>query len=585
MGKGGRDARRSGPELPISTPPSAGGAGTGPGLLAAAAAGLAVHLWLGWGLIRASAPTYDEPVHLASGYNDLITGAYRLNAVNHPPFGEMWAAVPLAFMNPTAFFQHPYLAQRRVYNFADHFLYKNRLAPEAMLNAARAWTLVTWSLAFGIGVIAWAVRMDAAPGGLAAAFLFAFCVPLFSNSALVTTDSPSAACFFLAFFFLSRPQRSHRDWILAGVATGLSMATKFNMVVILPLAGVMLATERRLAARGFPAPPMRASGPLLGLAAMVFALAAVYRFAALPRYFEGLKAINELLAQGRSSFLMGRHSTLGTLLYFPAALAIKTPLVLLGLGFLGLARWLKSPDVQRFWAAAPAVAYFLAVCFSKTQIGYRHLLPAYPFLVVMAASGAAFLWGRGGGGRGLCAVLGAWLAVSVARVHPHHLAYFNEAAGGPSRGYRYLVDSNLDWGQGLQELAAQLREIGNPPIFLSYFGVADPSYYGIRHQPFAWITNVDRREGIVPESVRFQRVLVAISATNLQAAYFVEKDLFGWLKARPPLAVAAHSIFLYDLTGDEPAVRHLASLLEAEGQSGAARRLLVQYANGGKRPH
>ncbi len=554
---------------------------------AAGAGALAVHVWLGWGLIRASAPTFDEPVHLAAGYNDLLTGAYRLNALNHPPFGEMWAAVPLAFMKPTAFFQHPLLAQRRVYNFGDLFLYKNRLSPEALLNPARLWSLATWSLVFAFGIIAWAVSLEGAAGGAAAAAGFAFCVPLFSNSALVTTDAPSAGCFFMAFFFLSRPERGARDWILAGAAAGLAMASKFNMLVIPPLAAALLFTERRLAAKGFPAPPLRLWHTVAAAAAGALALALVYRITGLPRYFEGLQAIKEILAQGRPSFFMGSHSTMGTPLYFPAAFAMKTPLVLLGLGLAGLAAWLKTPSLGRFWAAAPAVAYFGAVCLSKTQIGYRHLLPVYPFLVVMAASGAAGLWARGKAGRAACAALGVWLAVSVARVHPHHLAYFNEGFGGPAAGYRHLVDSNLDWGQGLQELGDILRGMGNPPVYLSYFGVADPSHYGIRYRPFAWITNVERREGIEPADAPpgKERVLVAVSATNLQAAYFVEKELFGWLKARKPLAVAAHSIFLYDLTGDEAAGRTLAGLLAADGQSGAAGRLLIQYAGAKQLAH
>ena len=554
---------------------------------AAGAGALAVHLCLGWGLIRASAPTYDEPVHLASGYNDLLTGSFRLNGLNHPPFGEMWAAVPLAFLKPTAFFQHPFLAQRRVYNFGDHLLYKNRLSPETLLNAARLWSLATWSLVFAVGIIAWSVHLEGAAGGAAAAAGFAFCVPLFSNSALVTTDAPSAGCFFMAFFFLSRPDRGLRDWLLAGAATGLAMASKFNMIVIPPLAAVLLFTERRLAAKGLAAPSFRLWQPLAAAAAGALALALVYRVSGLPRYFEGLKAINELLAQGRPSFFMGAHSTMGTPLYFPAAFAMKTPLVLLGLGAAGLAAWLRAPSLGRFWAAAPAVAYFGAVCLSKTQIGYRHLLPVYPFLVVMAASGAAGLWARGKGGRAACAALGLWLAVSVVRVHPHHLAYFNEAFGGPSAGWRRLVDSNLDWGQGLQELAEKLRGLGNPPVYLSYFGVADPSHYGIRYRPFAWITNVERKEGIEPDDAPAgkERVLVAVSATNLQAAYFVEKELFGWLKSREPLAVAAHSIFLYDLTEDEAACRSLVGLLAADGQSGAAKRVLIQYAGAKKLAH
>ena len=35
---------------------------------------------------------------------------------------------------------------------------------------------------------------------------------------------------------------------------------------------------------------------------------------------------------------------------------------------------------------------------------------------------------------------------------PNYLAYFNQLAGGPSHGYRHLVDSSLDWGQDLPAL-------------------------------------------------------------------------------------------------------------------------------------
>jgi len=38
-----------------------------------------------------------------------------------------------------------------------------------------------------------------------------------------------------------------------------------------------------------------------------------------------------------------------------------------------------------------------------------------------------------------------WNIVSAARIFPHYLAYFNELAGGPDTGYKWLVDSNLDW--------------------------------------------------------------------------------------------------------------------------------------------
>ena len=43
-------------------------------------------------------------------------------------------------------------------------------------------------------------------------------------------------------------------------------------------------------------------------------------------------------------------------------------------------------------------------------------------------------------------------------VYPHFTAFFNRAAGGPANGPRYLLDSNLDWGQDVKKLKAWLAE-------------------------------------------------------------------------------------------------------------------------------
>jgi hypothetical protein len=66
------------------------------------------------------------------------------------------------------------------------------------------------------------------------------------------------------------------------------------------------------------------------------------------------------------------------------------------------------------------------------------------------------------------------------RVRPHYLTYFNEIAGGPSGGHRYLVDSSLDWGQGLPDLKAWLdAHPTGKPLYLSYFGSDEPRRFGI----------------------------------------------------------------------------------------------------------
>ena len=161
---------------------------------------------------------------------------------------------------------------------------------------------------------------------------------------------------------------------------------------------------------------------------------------------------------------MGERSERGFWYYFPATFALKTPLALMVL--LALAARARA-GVTRLARASSCflwvpVAVYLALTLTRgLNIGHRHLLPIYPFLFVRGRPrGDAGVRGwRPLAGRGRRPAA-AWYAVSVARVHPHYLAYFNEPAGGPANGYRLLVDSNLDWGQdlkGLAGLAARAR--------------------------------------------------------------------------------------------------------------------------------
>jgi hypothetical protein len=182
------------------------------------------------------------------------------------------------------------------------------------------------------------------------------------------------------------------------------------------------------------------------------------------------------------------------------------------------------------------------------NIGHRHVLALYPFLFVAASRCAAVAWsmrGRGGWAARWAVAFAALLyAASVLRVHPNYLAYFNEAAGGPSAGWRELVDSNLDWGQELPGLKKYMDENGIPKVTLCYFGTADPSYYGIAgprlpgYQP-------------PPPSTVTRTVqpgdIVAISATHLQGLYLDAEmlPLVAQFRARRPIAVIGHSLFLY----------------------------------------
>jgi hypothetical protein len=515
------------------------------------------------GLIRDSSPTYDEPVHLSAGYTDLVDGRYRLNVLDHPPLGEMWAALPLLALRPDRFSAHPAWLDGAVYHFGDVFLYRNRVPAALLLGTARAWTLITLTLLVAACLVPWAARLGGAPAAWGAAAALGFCVPWVSNAALVTTDAPSAALFFASCAALAAARRTRFVWALAGAAAGAALAAKFNMILLPPLAGFALAAEARADKARRPRPAELA----LAAAAVFVVLAAAYRFASVGLYVRGLSATLSRLSEGRASYLLGRHSTSGWWWYFPAAVLVKTPLPLLLLGGLGAAVALRRPRAEAAWLLIPPVGYFLAALTSKTQIGYRHLLPVYPFLCLWAGLGAAVLWKRGAAGRSVLAAAGVWLAISVGANAPRPLAYFNELARG--HGDAWFADSNLDWGQDLPTLSRELAARGNPPVVLSYFGAGDPAAYGIRYTPLAFVSNVERggNAALVPGGP----LLFAISETNLVGTYFQNHAIFDWLRLRAPAAVPGGSIYLYDLTMDADARSRLAGMLAALGRLDDAR--------------
>ncbi len=197
-------------------------------------------------------------------------------------------------------------------------------------------------------------------------------------------------------------------------------------------------------------------------------------------------------SQTRFAFLNGEYNTTGERWFFPYAFLVKTPLAMFALCALALAAAIYF--ARKFPGAGPGLydllpllllfgLYWVAVLFSHLNIGHRHILATYPPLFVLA--GAAGLWvaDPGRAGRmasyavcGLLLVLGAEMAYRF----PNYLAYFNVIAGGPSQGYRHLVDSSLDWGQELPAVKAYLdRHAADGPAYLSYFGIGDPASYAI----------------------------------------------------------------------------------------------------------
>jgi hypothetical protein len=164
----------------------------------------------------------------------------------------------------------------------------------------------------------------------------------------------------------------------------------------------------------------------------------------------------------------------------------------------------------------PVVLILVTISQAKVNIGVRHILAVYPFLFVLASRVATVHFRRHWFAPLLIGTPIVLTAISSLRIAPHQLAYFNEFVGGPDQEYRYLSDSNVNWGQDLKGVKAYMDKENLPIIYLSYFGTPPPSYYGIRYQyvPGAWALEWPPRLDKFPAGAH--RQILAISVTNLQ---------------------------------------------------------------------
>jgi hypothetical protein len=164
---------------------------------------------------------------------------------------------------------------------------------------------------------------------------------------------------------------------------------------------------------------------------------------------------------------------------------------------------------------------------SSINIGHRYLLPVYGFLYAWIA---AMIARTRRVGLAACIIAVALIAAESLSAYPHYLAFFNVLSGGSRNGPRYLVDSNIDWGQDLLKLRNYLQESPAPCVALRYFGAADLKYYGMDLPP------------VEPVLESGTRCLGAVSVTALQMT-----PELAPLRSCEPRARIGYSINIYDL--------------------------------------
>jgi len=532
---------------------------------------LGVMLALMWGPMREDSVTLDEPVFIGAGYS-YWTGRRHLFNVEHPPLMQLWSGLPLRFMRlnePTGFFDEsmaktlnwkyeiiapapppPPFYRYRVLEgglYARHLLFKSGNDHDQIVFWSRLMqALVT--LAAGMVLFGWARSVAGNMAGLLALATWGFNPMALAYGHLVITDPGMALMVPLAVWmfvrFLEQPGWGRA--VVAGLAIGGALATKYTALLLAPMCGACLVLSwwrtRRLPVRLWIVPvvawcvvllvyfPHLAPPPAIG-AAEAQRLAVPGWFTSLRlilvpgEYFKGLAILLQHVSTGHESYLAGKWSPTGWWHYFPVALLVKTPVALLLL----LGGAVAASRRQLSFPLLAAAVYLGVAMLSNANIGVRHVLPVFPLLAVTLAVQYAkaaratklVMWTLAGG-----------LAITTLWAHPLYLQHAGELAGGPAVGHRWLVDSNFDWGQDAKRLKSFLDANGIEHVYTDYFGFGGAlEQAGVKH------TRVNAEQ-----AREIRQSYLVVSATNLMRAKW------DWLReSHEPVAVVAHTLFVYRL--------------------------------------
>lgn len=522
--------------------------------------------------------SFDEAEELAVGYDVWVRHDFRMESGNGD-LVKRWATLPFLISRPKLpGTNNPAWKQGQPYEFGTSFFFGSGNRPASLLRQARFIHLVL-GLALGLLVYLCSRELFGRTGGFVSLAAFVLSPSMLAFAALVSTEVSICLTLLGSTWCIWRLlHRVTWGWLIGSlVMCGLLVLAKPSALVIVPVTGVLLIVRlvggrplnweigRRCVVRAAGRQAALFAGlAVLHAAAAWGAIWAHYDFryeaspapsdptvvfrplarvdpvGTVPSAFIAWSKRTHFLPQGmlfeterllgrdehRAGFLNGQWRVGGWWYFFPLAMGMKFPPAVLLLGGLaGFAGWrlrrqkTEGATPSRLYAAAPFVtlaAVYMGVAMTQEiNIGLRHVLPVFPPIYVLVGA-AGWCWSSlPRWGRGVVLALFGWMAVEVIAICPDYLAYFSPVVGGPSQGYRHLVDSSLDWGMDLPGLKRWLdrnNSVGEP-TFLAYFGTDDPAAYGIKATRLPGFFEVPRAPYPLTPGI------YAISASLLQSVY------------------------------------------------------------------
>jgi hypothetical protein len=370
---------------------------------------LVLAFWLMVSSMVMKSPTVDEQSHLFRGAAYLKTGATHF-LLGHPLLGGTLAALPLLTESDLRLpVDSPAWNEGNWSTAGDAFMWQVNGNPQRLIFLGRL-PVVWLTLLLGALVIRWGRQLAGVRAGVLAGAFLLLDPNILAHGRLTTSDMPLVFFFALTVYGYWRwatgsGQGAGRGlaplWplLLSGLALGLAGATKYNAALLAPILGV-LAGWRAWSRRDWR--PLIVLGIISLLAWVVIWL--LYRFDLRPlpggAYWDDLRWVIQYFKQDHGAYLAGRYSPEGWWYYFPVAFMVKTPLptlLLLAWAAVAVVCGRRSGRYDRValpYLLLPPAVYFAFSLTSSLNIGYRHLLPMLPFLILFGAVAAVGSTGR-----------------------------------------------------------------------------------------------------------------------------------------------------------------------------------------------
>jgi hypothetical protein len=110
------------------------------------------------------------------------------------------------------------------------------------------------------------------------------------------------------------------------------------------------------------------------------------------------------------------------------------------------------------------------------------------------------------------------------------MSYFNELAGKPTNYPKYLLGSNIDWGQDAYALKAWGEKHPEArPLYISYSSPMSLEKLGIES------------DGAVPTEPTAGWMLMGVNEL------FTKEGKLDWLKEHEPIGMIGYSIWIYNV--------------------------------------